>query len=106
MKYLSAGNERQGSSTLDDVQVDNIKPFKRKSPERQDGPSEQQKYSQLRQKSSGGYTKYPERKKDILISTKTEDQFDKQITKAHSVMSRAKSIRPEFQESRTVRAAD
>lgn len=57
-------------------------------------------YSSLRQKASenkGGYTKYPERKKDILISTQSNQvDFEKQITKANTVMSRAKSLRPEL----------
>jgi hypothetical protein len=57
-------------------------------------------YSSLRQKANenkGGYTKYPERKKDILISTQSnQEMYDKQITKANSVMSRAKTLRPEL----------
>ena len=111
MKFLSAGSDqRERSPSFENVRVENAKPLKPKSPERREGPSEQKMYSSLRQKASenkGGYTKYPERKKDILISTQSnQEMYDKQITKANSVMSRAKTLRPELQESRTVRAQD
>ena len=101
MKFLSAGSDqRERSPSFENVRVENAKPLKPKSPERREGPSEQKMYSSLRQKANenkGGYTKYPERKKDILISTQSnQEMYDKQITKANSVMSRAKTLRPEL----------
>jgi hypothetical protein len=68
MKYLSS--DRDGSPSFDGVQVENVKPLKPRSQlsqlsEDAGGPIEKG-YSTL--KANGGYSKYPDRKLDVLGS--------------------------------------
>ena len=47
MKVLSA-NDRDRSPSFENVRVENVKPLKPKSPDRNQGPSEHKMYSSLR----------------------------------------------------------